>query len=219
MRYWVYDAYETQSYTKIHWAPQLGLPGCYRGGPEENWHGPFATKAEAESKAISLMRIESGDCDVCKTREKWLAKSVLQYAYDSYVEGGFVSYISLETDIIASLGEISACVRRCVEQGYLEGAGHHMTVNGEWMPTSGRITEAGSRLLTQFTESKYRVFVYKAGTAKVHAEWCLQFQNRHERTDELGTWLCGVYRTEDLALYAGSQHTQYDVLRCQDCLR
>ena len=69
MRYWVYDGHETQSYTKIHWTSRPGLPECYRGGPERNWHGPFATKAFAERKAESLMRLESGECPKCQARE------------------------------------------------------------------------------------------------------------------------------------------------------
>ena len=69
MRYWVYDAHATKSYTRIHWTARPGLPDCYRGGPERNWHGPFATKACAERMAESLMRVESDERVVCLARE------------------------------------------------------------------------------------------------------------------------------------------------------
>lgn len=68
-QYWVHDAHETMSYTKIHWTNRPGLPECYRGGPEKDWHGPFDAKADAERMADSLMRVESGECHgTCETR-------------------------------------------------------------------------------------------------------------------------------------------------------
>ena len=69
MKYWIYDGHETKSYTKTHSTAGPGLPDCYQGGPERNWHGPFATKACAERMAESLMRVESGECLVCRIRE------------------------------------------------------------------------------------------------------------------------------------------------------
>ena len=70
MRYWVYDAHDTKNYTKIHWTTRSGLPDCYQEGPERNWHGPFATKACAERKAGSLMRVESDEYFKCRAREE-----------------------------------------------------------------------------------------------------------------------------------------------------
>lgn len=66
--YWVYDGHDTNSYTKIHWSDGPELPACYRGGPRDDWHGPFATKPETERKVNALNRIRSGECCRCITQ-------------------------------------------------------------------------------------------------------------------------------------------------------
>ena len=55
-----------KSYTKIHWTNRPGLPECYRGGPDKDWHGPFYSQADAERIADSLMRVESDECRILR---------------------------------------------------------------------------------------------------------------------------------------------------------
>ena len=65
--YWVYDV-DGESKTQIHdgeGASVLEAVPCYKGGPQERWHGPFRLLSQAEEQARSVGRNKECKCKPC----------------------------------------------------------------------------------------------------------------------------------------------------------